>query len=237
MPGQGGDVAAQMTRWAADAYDQARSVGVRPEIQELVEYFSIDDRAAKALDTEMKKRQDTFDVDMQALWVGIEGARNPSGMLMLKVKEMMNGTFKGMTSLGAEVQEFGKLYKLDAQATVKLAEVMEKRENAKEDMEKLGKHLERSNKPSALLMMMLRQLREGKPIKEPEYAAAIGSRAHEKELEKTFENKNPWNDKRSRSRRRERERSRDRGRDRDRERRDRDRDRDKDRKRSRSRRR
>jgi len=237
MPNQGGDIAGQMTRWAADAYDQARSVGVRPEIQELVEYFTIDDRAARALDMEMKKRQDTFDVDMQALWVGIEGARNPSGMLMLKVKEMMQGTFKGMTSLGAEAQEFGKKYKLDAQATVKLAEVMEKRENAKEDMEKLGKHLERSNKPSALLMMMLRQLREGKPIKEPEYAAAIGSKQHEKELDKTHRDKNPWNDKerKSRSRRREREKSRDRGRkDRDR---DRDRDRDKDRKRSRSRRR
>jgi hypothetical protein len=227
-----------MTRWAADAYDQAKAVSIRPEIQELVEYFAIDDRAARALDQEMKKRQDTFESDIQALWVGLEGAKNPSGMLMLKVKDMMQGTFRGMSALDKEVQDFAKQYKLDAQAAVKLAEVLDKRETPKEDLAKLGKHLERSNKPSALLMMMLRSLREGKPIKDPEYAAAIGSRVHEKELDKTLREKNPWDkdrrdkDKdRSRSRRqRERSRDRDRGR-------DRDRDRDRDKKRSRSRRR
>merc|ERR1719460_2448643 len=149
------------------------------------------------------KRPDTFESDIQALWVGIEGAENPSGMLMLKVKDMMNGSFRGMSALDKEVQEFAKRYKLDAQAAVKLAEVLDKRDEPKEDMAKIGKHLERSNKPSALMMMLLKNLREGKPVKDPEYAAAIGSRVHEKEIEKTFKDKNPWRkDDRSRSRRR-----------------------------------
>merc|ERR1719321_2464579 len=152
----------------------------------------------------MKKRQDTFKEDLEALWIGLEGAKNPSGMLMLKVKDMMNGTFRGMSALDKEVQEFAKKYKLDAQAAVKLAEVLDKRDEPKEDMAKIGKHLERSNKPSALMMMLLKNLREGKPVKEPEYAAAIGSKMHEKELDKAGV-KNPWNDKKSRSRgRRER---------------------------------
>merc|ERR1719198_2412784 len=146
----------------------------------------------------------------------------------------MQGTFKGMSALDKEVQDFAKRYKLDAQAAVKLAEVLTKRMESDqaydktEDMGKIAKHLERSNKPSALMMMLLKNLREGKPVKEPEYAAAIGSRMHEKELDKTLRERNPWNkdDKRSRSRRRERSRDRDRDRrDRSRDRRDRSRDR------------
>merc|ERR1719454_753434 len=103
---------------------------------------------------------------------------------MIKLKDMRAGTFRGMTALGKTVQDFAKRYRLDAQAAVKLAEVLDKRDDPEGDMSKIGKHLERSNKPSSLMMMLLRDLREGKPVKEPEYAAAIGSKVHEKELEK-----------------------------------------------------
>merc|ERR1719291_1111242 len=68
---------------------------------------------------------------------------------------------------------------------LKLAEVLDKRDDPEGDMAKIGKHLERSNKPSSLMMMLLRDLREGKPVKDPEYAAAIGSRVHEKEMKIT----------------------------------------------------
>merc|ERR1719440_454551 len=128
-PGQNPDMAAMMTRWAADAYDQARNVGIAPEVAELCEHFAIDERATKALDQEMKKRQATFKEDLEALYISIEGARNPSGMLMLKVKDMMQGQFRGMSALDKEVQDFAKRYKLDAQAAVKLAEVLDKRES------------------------------------------------------------------------------------------------------------
>merc|ERR1719336_2527238 len=94
------------------------------------------------------------------------------------------GTFRGMTALDRNVQDFAKKYRLDAQAAVKLAEVLDKRDDPEGDMKKIAKHLERSNKPSSLMMMLLRDLREGKPVKEPEYAAAIGSRAHERELDR-----------------------------------------------------
>merc|ERR1719440_1217140 len=117
---------------------------------------------------------------------------------MLKVKDMMNGQFRGMSAVDKEVQDFAKRMKLDAQAAVKLGEVLNKRDDPKADLEKIGKHLERSNKPSALMMMLLKNLREGKPIKEPEYAVAIGSRVHEKEIDKTFRDKNPWGKDRSR---------------------------------------
>merc|ERR1712194_734735 len=95
------------------------------------------------------------------------------------------GTFKGMSVLNSKVQQFGKDQRLDAQAAFKLGEVMGEREDPEGDMKKIAKHLERSNKPSSLVMMMLKDLREGKPLKDPEFAAAIGSKNHEKEVTKT----------------------------------------------------
>merc|ERR1740121_3596069 len=178
-PGQPGNSSANMAdeiakmryQQVAAEYAQQKHFGISPEVAELSEYHGLDDRATKALDEEMKKRKETFDADMQALWVGLEGAKNPSGLLMIKLKDMRMGLFRGMSALGREVQDFAKKHRLDAQAAVKLAEVLDKRDDPEGDMAKIGKHLERSNKPSSLMMMLLRDLREGKPVKDPEYAA------------------------------------------------------------------
>lgn len=166
----------------AAEYEQMKHAGIAAEVAELAEYLGLDERATRALDDEMKKRKNTFETDLQALWVGLEGAKNPSGLLMTKLKDMRMGLFRGMSALDNKVQDFAKRYRLDAQAAVKLGEILPNREDPDGDMIKLGKHMERSNKPSSLMMMMLRDLREGKPVKDPEFAAAIGSRAHEKEL-------------------------------------------------------
>lgn len=187
---------------AAAEYEQTKHAGIAPEIAEFAEYHGLDERATRAFDEEMKKRKDTFEADMQALWVGLEGARNPSGLLMMKLKDMRMGTFRGMSALDARVQEFAKKYRLDTQAAVKLGEVLDKRDDPDGDMQKIARHLERSNKPSSLMMMLLRDLREGKPVKEPQHAAAIGSKVHEKELDRMM--------KKSRSRGRARSRSRER---------------------------
>merc|ERR1719456_1126205 len=123
---------------AANEYEQAKVANILPEIAELAEYHGLDDRATKALNEEMHKRKESFDADMQALWVGLEGARNPSGLLMMKIKDMHNGTFKGMSALGKTVQEFGKKYRLDTQACVKLGEVLDQRDDPEGDMIKIG---------------------------------------------------------------------------------------------------
>jgi len=225
----------------AAQYDQMKHAGIRPEVAELAEHLGLDDRATRALDEEMKKRASSFESDMQALWVGLEGAQNPSGLMMTKIREMRNGEFHGMSALDTKVQAFAKEMRLDAQAAIKLGEVMHKRPDPETDMMKVGKHLERSNKPSSLMMMLLKKLREGQPIEDPKFAAAVGSVAHEKELKRQMEEK-----RRSRSRggggRRggggDRERGGDRGGDRERgSGRDRDRDRGERSRRSRSRRR
>merc|ERR1719245_9096 len=137
---------------AAADYEQTKVAGIAPEVAELAEYHGLDDRATRALDEEMKKRKETFEADMQALWVGLEGAKNPSGLLMIKLKDMRMGTFRGMSALDRTIQEYAKQHRLDTQAAVKLGEVMDKREDPEGDMKKIAKHLERSNKPSSLDM-------------------------------------------------------------------------------------
>jgi len=206
MPGapMDSEALAQMRfQQAAAEYEQTKHAGIAPEIAELSEYHGLDERATRALDEEMKKRTDTFEADMQALWVGLEGARNPSGLLMMKLKDMRMGTFRGMSALDSRVQEFAKKHRLDTQAAVKLGEVLDKRDDPEGDMVKISKHLERSNKPSSLMMMLLRDLREGKPVKEPQHAAAVGSRVHEKELKQMHRSRSRKGG-RSRSRSRER---------------------------------
>merc|ERR1712226_1360521 len=84
-------------------YEQAKSINIAPEISELCEHHGCDERAARALHDEMLKRKDTFDEDLQALWVGLEGAKNPSGMLMLKIKDMRQGIFRGMSALKGQI--------------------------------------------------------------------------------------------------------------------------------------
>merc|ERR1712192_192913 len=166
----------------AAEYEAEKNCEIAPEVQELAEFHGFDARTTRALDDEMKKRKDTFDADMQCLWVGLEGAKNAAGLLHIKLKDMRMGTFKGMSVISAKVQEFAREQRLDAQAAFKLGEVMEKRDDPEGDMEKLGKHLERSNRPSSLVMMMLNDLREGRPVRDNLRAAAIGSKSHEEEI-------------------------------------------------------
>jgi len=167
------------------------------------------------LNDELNKRPETWEGDLLALWEIIEQARVPAGLLMVKIREMQAGTFVGKPAPDKEVTALCNKYKLDTTATQRLAEVLQKRNDKKSDMEKLEKHLKVSNKPSALIMMMLGKLRKGEDIGEPDHKAAPGSVAWESDV------------KRERADRRDNERDRDRDRDRgDRGRDGRDRDRD-----------
>lgn len=210
---QNPELASQLTRQAAEQYEQAVNAAIDPDVTEMAHNFNLDDRSTRALDLQMKNRKATFDEDMEALWQILGGARNPSGLLMVKVREMADGVFRGFSTPEKHVSDFAKKHRLDAQASAKLAEVLAKRQDPQEDMRKLSIHLERSNKPSALMMLMLKDLRAGKPVKEPEHVAAMGSSAHMKELKQEKARHSRSRDRRSRERRkRSRSRSRSRGR-------------------------
>ncbi|CAE7595753.1 unnamed protein product [Symbiodinium natans] len=123
----------------ASEYEQIKSAGIDPQVAELAEYHGLDERVTRLLDEEMKRRKDTFESDMQALWVGLERAKNPAGMLMMKLKDMKAGTFKGMSALDKKIEDFAKRNRLDAQAAVRLAEVLQNRDDVDGDLAKLQK--------------------------------------------------------------------------------------------------
>lgn len=217
---------------------------VDPDVMELAHHCGLSDKQTRELNTALKVRKDTFEDDLAALWDAMEDARHPAGLLMAKVKQMNEGNFVGRPEKDKKLDSLVKRYNLDANAHRKLAEVLKSRpENKDRDLEALEAHLENSNKPSALVMMMLNKLRKGEELPKCEYRPAVGSYRSEKERKRELEERERRDGKksyrsRSRSRRghREREKGRDRSRDRDRDRRKRSRSRSKDKdKKSRSR--
>mmetsp|Transcript_116823 Transcript_116823/g.330513 ORF Transcript_116823/g.330513 Transcript_116823/m.330513 type:complete len:371 (+) Transcript_116823:116-1228(+) len=177
-------MASQMMMQAAQAYEQEVSATLEAEVLDLQKHFNLDERITKDLDVQLKKRNQVED-DMKDLWEILEGARNPAGLLRVKIREMEEGVFRGTATPDRDVEEIAKKFKLDAQASAKLAEVLGKRDDRKKDLRQLCKHLELSNKPSSLVMLMLKDLRAGLPIKDPEYPAAVGSYRHKMGLKGT----------------------------------------------------
>merc|ERR1719293_144982 len=160
----------------AQAFGQTPVQTINPDVQDLADHFGLDERITKQLNDEMVKRKDTHDGDMHALWDILETARVPAGLLSVKIKEMQDGVFVGQPKIDKDVREMQKMYRLDDQATRKLAEALQNRPNTrKEDIECIHKHLETSNKPSARVMMMLGKLRSGESLGEPDKRIAPGS--------------------------------------------------------------
>lgn len=169
---------------ASQAYEQLQNATPEPEVTELAHHFKLDERITKDLDIQMKRRKNTLEDDLKALWEILEGARNPAGLLRVKIREMEEGTFRGTATPDRDVEDLAKKFSLDAQASAKLAEVLSKREDRKKDLRQVEKHLELSNKPSSLVMLMLKDLRAGIAVKDPEYPAAVGSYAHKRGMKR-----------------------------------------------------
>lgn len=62
-------------------------------IRSLCDKFSLDERLQGRLEERMRSRESTFKEDMQSLSEILETARNPPGLLSVKLREMEDGTF------------------------------------------------------------------------------------------------------------------------------------------------
>lgn len=205
---QNPDLAGLYAQQEAIEYEQANMNNIEPEVIELASHFKLDNRMMRMLDEQLKKRRpnwqggarqgaNTFEDDIAALYQILKGAKNPADLLMVSIKQMAEGRFFGTNTPDKGVADAAKKYKLDAPAAMKLAEVLELRDDPAADLKKICKHLERSSRPSALVMMMLKDLKNGVAVKDPTHAAAVGSFAHEQELRRGGDDKDK---RRSRSR-------------------------------------
>jgi len=148
-----------------------------PGVKELCEKHTIDQLLQVQLNTELRKRPMSFESDLEALEEALNAARVPAATLMIKIKELQQGAFVGMIPNQKQITEMAKKFILDEQAVQKLTEVMTKigKERGKTALDHLETHLERSNKPSALVMMNLAKIRSGEEIGEANRGAAPGS--------------------------------------------------------------
>mmetsp|Transcript_29666 Transcript_29666/g.81661 ORF Transcript_29666/g.81661 Transcript_29666/m.81661 type:complete len:420 (-) Transcript_29666:2-1261(-) len=219
---QNPELAVNFTQQQALEYEQekANSTKLEAEVLELQHHFNLTDRHARLLDEQLKKRNNTFEDDVAAMYEILKGAKNPADLLMVSVRWMAEGVFRGTRTPNPEVEKVAKKYKLDAPSACKLAEVLEGRSDPEGDLRKVCTHLERSNRPSALVMMMLKDLKSGNPVEESTKTPAIGSYLHIQENKRAAERRRSRSRcrERARSPSRRRGRSRSRGRDRDRDR-------------------
>merc|ERR1740121_3293844 len=178
------DLAVQITQQQALEYEQSKmnSGNIEPEVVELAHHFNLTDRHARMLNEQLKKRNNTYEEDIDSMYEILKGAKNPADLLMVSIRWMSEGVFRGVLTPNREVEKLAKKYKLDAPSACKLAEVLESRDQPDIDLRKICSHLERSNRPSALVMMMLKDIKNGKAIEESNKAPAIGSYLHKKEM-------------------------------------------------------
>merc|ERR1719382_175692 len=179
-------IAVNITQQQALEYDQAKanSTSLEPEVIELAHHYNLTDRHARMLDEQLKKRNNTFDDDIAAMYEILKGAKNPADLLMVSIRWMSEGIFRGTLTPNPDVEKAAKKFKLDAPSACKLAEVLETRKDPDDDLRRISSHLERSNKPSSLVMMMLKDLKAGNPIAESTKQPAIGSFLHREENRK-----------------------------------------------------
>merc|ERR1712194_875179 len=64
------------------------------EIDALCEEYKLDVRSKSSLMQRMTKRLDTFEEDMATLFDVLKEARNPPGLLAVKLKQMDEGNFQ-----------------------------------------------------------------------------------------------------------------------------------------------
>jgi len=177
------------TQQQAILYEQEKqnSTRMEPEVIEFCGHFDLSDRHAKMLNEQMKKRNDTFDDDMHALYEILNGCNNAAqrgDLLHLNIRWMSSGIFNGVETPNRAVGKAARKFKLDPPSACKLAEALEGRQDPDEDMRKMCTHLERSNKPSSLVMKMLKDLKAGVVMEESTRQAAIGSYLHKEETKR-----------------------------------------------------
>merc|ERR1719392_255248 len=97
-------------------YDQEKhnSRNLEPEVIELAHHFNLTDRHARLLDEQLKKRNNTYEDDIAAMYEILKGAKNPADLLMVSIRWMAEGIFNGTKTPNPDVEKAAKKYKLDA---------------------------------------------------------------------------------------------------------------------------
>merc|ERR1719401_3153609 len=151
---------------------------IDPEVQELGDYFNIEERWIRRLNETMKKRPDTKEQDIAKLYEVLERARSPTGLLTVKIGEMECGQFVGKIKPDKDVERLARKFKLDDHVTSRLTELVVRRratkeeDLAKKDLDRIEQHLRYCKRPSAMATLLAGKLLEGEVDELPDLREA-----------------------------------------------------------------
>lgn len=144
-----------------------------PEVQELGDYFNIEERWIKRLNETMRKRQDTKEQDLAKLYEVLERARSPTGLLTVKIGEMESGQFVGKIKPDKDVERLARKFKLDEHVKSRLTELVVRRKDTKDlDLERIEQHLTYGKHPNAMATLLAGKLLEHEVEELPDLAEA-----------------------------------------------------------------
>jgi len=151
---------------------------IDPQVQELCDYFNIEDRWIKRLNETMRKRQDTKSEDIEKLYEVLERARSPTGLLTVKIGEMECGRFVGKIKPDKDVERLARKFKLDEPVASRLTELVYRRkqqgepDRAAKDLFTIEQHLRYCKRTSAMATILAGKLLEGDVAELPDLTEA-----------------------------------------------------------------
>jgi len=146
---------------APPAKEEPKEEAIDPDVQELGDYYNIEDRWLKRLNETMKKRQATKEQDLAKLYEVLERARSPTGLLTVKIGEMESGQFVGKIKPDKDVERLARKFKLDEYVKSRLTELAVRLKDAKDQhLERLEQHLSYSKHPNAMATLLAGKLLE-----------------------------------------------------------------------------
>eukprot|EP00411_Alexandrium_monilatum_P096514 CAMPEP_0175735472 /NCGR_PEP_ID=MMETSP0097-20121207/52917_1 /TAXON_ID=311494 /ORGANISM="Alexandrium monilatum, Strain CCMP3105" /LENGTH=507 /DNA_ID=CAMNT_0017043527 /DNA_START=26 /DNA_END=1546 /DNA_ORIENTATION=- len=141
--------------------EEPKEEAIDPDVQELGDYYNIEDRWIKRLDETMRKRRDTKEQDLAKLYEVLERARSPTGLLTVKIGEMESGQFVGKVKPDKDVERLARKFKLDERVKSRLTEVAVRLKDSKDmHLERLEQHLTYSKHPNAMATLLAGKLLE-----------------------------------------------------------------------------
>lgn len=170
--------AESMATMAVDRFEGSGLAGVvEPHIADLCEHFKIEDHVMMKLNRKMADRKSTFEDDVEKLWEELKGKRNPTAFLLSRLKQMDDGTFVGKGPPPQEVTRLVEKFRLDDDASNKLADYALKRPNTAEaELREIEKRLEGAGRPSAIVMTCVVKLFRGEDLPPLQRSAAPAHR-------------------------------------------------------------
>merc|ERR1719221_1895408 len=132
-----------------------------PDVQELGDYYNIEDRWIKRLNEAMAKRQATKEQDLAKLYEVLDKARSPTGLLTVKIGEMESGQFVGKVKPDKDVERLARKFKLDEYVKSRLTELAVRLKDRKDlHLERIEQHLRYSKHPNAMTTLLAGKLLE-----------------------------------------------------------------------------